>query len=133
MTTTLKLSAQQFHRKGLGPKMSNLPELLRELTPFEHQVLELMCDGLTNSAIAIRIHHSEKVIENTISRASTAFEFENRSETNIRVALALAYRTHFGDGAFDKLGYQCDHLMVDEYDRHICGLHSNHLMQLGGA
>lgn len=113
--------------------MSNVLKPIRDLTPFEHQVLELMCDGLTNSAIANKINHSEKVIENTISRASTAFEFENRSEKNIRVALALAYRTHFGDGAFDKLGYLCAHVMVDEHDRHVCGLHSNHLMQLGAV
>jgi len=31
-------------------------------------------------------------------------------KTNIRVLLALAFRTHFGDAAFDQLAVACSHL-----------------------
>ena len=45
----------------------------RELTPFEQLVLGLLCEGKTNSAIARETNHTEKVIENTFSRAAKAF------------------------------------------------------------
>jgi len=83
--------------------MTTVPTINRELTPFEHAVLKLVCDGLTNAAIAREIHHSEKVIENTVSRAAQAFVIEERQQHNLRVMIALAYRAHFGDGALQKL------------------------------
>ena len=74
----------------------------RELTPFEHLVANHLCDGLSNSAIARATSHSEKVVENTVSRMARAFGIKSDGDTNIRVLLALAYRTNFGDGSFDK-------------------------------
>ena len=47
--------------------------IARELNPFEQLVLGLLCEGKTNSAIARETSHTEKVIENTISRAAKAF------------------------------------------------------------
>lgn len=76
--------------------------LLRELSPFEQLVCENLCDGLTNSAIARATTHTEKVIENTVSRVAHAFGIKSNGEVNVRVLLALAYRVHFGDKAFDK-------------------------------
>jgi hypothetical protein len=83
--------------------MTTVPTISRDLTPFEHAVLKLVCDGLTNAAIAREIHHSEKVIENTVSRAAQAFVIEERQQHNLRVMIALAYRAHFGDVALQKL------------------------------
>ncbi len=40
------------------------------LTPFEQLVCEHLCDGLTNAAIAQATAHTEKVIENTVSRVA---------------------------------------------------------------
>jgi hypothetical protein len=81
----------------------------RELSPFELLVLGLLCEGKTNSAIAREISHTEKVVENTISRSAKAFSIVADQDTNVRVLLALAFRTHFGDGAFDALGIACMH------------------------
>ena len=97
--------------------------LLRELTPFEQLVCEHLCDGLTNSAIAKTTAHSEKVIENTVSRVAHAFGIKSNGEVNVRVLLALAYRSHFGDKAFDKLGIACTHLVVGPNGEQICGKH----------
>ena len=83
--------------------MVTIPTITRELTPFEHAVLKLVCDGLTNAAIAQEIHHSEKVIENTVSRAAQPFVIEQRQQHNLRVLISLAYRAHFGDTALRKL------------------------------
>ena len=83
--------------------MVTVPSINRELTPFEHAVLKLVCDGLTNAAIAQEINHSEKVIENTVSRAAQAFVIKQRQQHNLRVLISLAYRAHFGDTALDKL------------------------------
>ena len=66
----------------------------RELLPFEHLVLTLMCDGLTNRAIASQIHRTEKTIENTISRAAQAFNIKASADRNLRVSLTLAYLMH---------------------------------------
>jgi DNA-binding NarL/FixJ family response regulator len=92
----------------------------RELNPFEQLVLGLLCEGKTNSAIARETSHTEKVVENTISRAAKAFNIKSDADTNIRVLLALAFRTHFGDAAFDRLGVPCSHLEVGADGQMIC-------------
>ena len=56
--------------------------LTRDLTPFEHLVAEHMCDGLSNAAIARETAHTEKVIENTISRMARAFGIKADGDTN---------------------------------------------------
>jgi DNA-binding NarL/FixJ family response regulator len=92
----------------------------RELTPFEKLVLELLCEGKTNSAIARETNHTEKVIENTISRSAKAFGISHDEDTNIRVLLALAFRTHYGDAAFDRLGIPCAHFEINGQGQPIC-------------
>ncbi|MEI7930639.1 MAG: chemotaxis protein CheY [Actinomycetes bacterium] len=97
--------------------------LLRDLTPFEHLVAAHLCDGLSNVAIARATAHSEKVIENTVSRMARAFGITSDGDTNIRVLLALAYRTHFGDASFDKLNVDCSHSKVGEDGKRYCDKH----------
>ena len=95
----------------------------RELAPFEHLVAEYMCDGLSNSAIARETSHSEKVVENTISRMARAFGIKADGDTNLRVLLALAYRAQFGDNSFDKLGVPCGHIVVGPDGQQYCNAH----------
>lgn len=85
----------------------------RDLTPFEQLVLELVCEGKSNGAIAFQTSHSEKVVENTVSRSAQVFGIKSDSQTNLRVLLALAYRTHYGDKAFDNLNRPPMHLVVE--------------------
>ena len=99
--------------------------LVRELTPFEQLVCEHLCDGLTNSAITKTTAHTEKVIENTVSRVAHAFSIKSNGEVNVRVLLVLTYRAHFGDKAFDKLGAICMHLTVGPNGEQICAKHAN--------
>lgn len=103
--------------------MTELPLLIRELTPFEHSVLVLLCEGKTNAAIARETAHSEKVVENTVSRAAHAFNLHSSPETNVRVLLALAYRTHFGDKAFEKFGVDCHYAEVSSTGQRMCNRH----------
>jgi DNA-binding NarL/FixJ family response regulator len=95
----------------------------RDLSPFEQLVLGLLCEGKTNSAIADETSHTEKVIENTVSRAAKAFNIKSDGETNTRVLLALAFRTHYGDKAFEKLGVECQHFEMDADGRSLCHRH----------
>lgn len=83
--------------------MNHIPQLNRDLAPFEHAVLGLMCQGLTNRAIAQETRHTEKTIENTISRSAQAFNIKAGADCNLRVTLAFAYRMHYGDAAMDQL------------------------------
>ena len=92
----------------------------RELTPFEKLVLGLLCEGKSNVAIAHETHHTEKVIENTVSRAAKVFNIASDGDTNIRVLLALAFRTHYGDAAFDQLGIPCAHLEINGEGQPVC-------------
>jgi DNA-binding NarL/FixJ family response regulator len=92
----------------------------RELSPFEQLVLGLVCEGKTNSAIARETNHTEKVIENTVSRAAKTFGITSDPDTNTRVLLALAYRTHYGDAAFDRLGVPCAHFELNGEGQAIC-------------
>ena len=95
----------------------------RDLTPFECLVMDLLCEGKSNAAIAAETSHTEKVVENTVSRTAKAFGIRADGETNLRVLLALAYRTHYGDKAFDQLGVACQHFEIDEAGRSICTRH----------
>lgn len=92
--------------------MERLTILTRDLTPFEHLVANHLCDGLSNAAIARETAHTEKVIENTVSRMAKALGVASGPDINIRVLTTFAYRAHFGDGAFDKLNVACKHLEV---------------------
>ena len=92
----------------------------RDLSPFEQLVLGLVCEGKTNSAIARETNHTEKVVENTISRSAKAFGIISDQDTNIRVLLALAFRTHYGDAAFDRLGIPCSHMEINGQGQPIC-------------
>ena len=95
----------------------------RELTPFEQLVLRLVCDGKSNAAIPAETAHTEKVIDNTVSRTARVFNIKADGETNERVLLALAYRTHYGDVAFDRLGVACSHFEVDADGNSLCNRH----------
>ena len=95
----------------------------RELTPFEQLVLGLVCQGKSNASIAKETAHTEKVIENTVSRSARVFNIKSDGDTNVRVLLALAVRTHYGDAAFDRLGVACSHLEIDENGNTLCNRH----------
>jgi len=97
--------------------------LTRELTPFEHLVSEHLCEGMSNGAIARQTAHTEKVIENTVSRVARAFGIKSDGDTNVRVLLALAYRSQYGDQAFDRLGLACQHMEVGPDGKSYCKRH----------
>jgi DNA-binding NarL/FixJ family response regulator len=84
----------------------------RRLTPTEEVIGSLVCEGLSNVAIADRISSTEKAVENAIFRLARCFEIKSDGDTNCRVLLALAYRSHFGDRALDKLGVHCCHQAI---------------------
>ena len=85
----------------------------RDLTPFEQLILEHVCEGKSNSLIARQTSHTEKVVENTVSRSAQVFGIKSDSETNLRVLLSLAFRTRYGDKAFEKLDTQCPRCELD--------------------
>ena len=95
----------------------------RELTPFEQLVLGLTCEGKSNAAIAKETSHTEKVIENTVSRSARVFNIKSDGDTNVRVLLALAFRAHYGDSAFDQLGVACSHFELDDNGIAMCNRH----------
>jgi len=103
--------------------VERLTILSRELTPFEHLVAGHLCDGLSNAAIAQQTAHTEKVVENTVSRLAKALGVKSGPDINIRVLIALAYRSHFGDQAFEKLGVPCRHLEIAPDGSAICSRH----------
>ena len=92
----------------------------RDLTPFEQLVLGQVCEGKSNVAIAHETSHTEKVIENTVSRSARVFGIKADGDTNVRVLLALAFRTHYGDAAFDRLEIACSHHVVDADGKSLC-------------
>ena len=103
--------------------MERLTILTRDLTPFEHLVAGHLCDGLSNAAIARETAHNEKVVENTVSRMAKALGVQSGPDINIRVLIALSYRSHFGDQAFEKLGVPCRHLEVGPDGTATCARH----------
>ena len=63
--------------------MTDITIMQRELTPFEHLVLDLLCKGLSNVAIAQETAHTEKVIENTVSRSARVFGITSDGDTKV--------------------------------------------------
>jgi len=104
---------------------TRITNLARELTPFEHLVLGMLCEGMTNSAIAHETSHTEKVVENTISRSVKAFGIDHDPDTNIRVLLALGYRAHYGDAVVNRIRADYPHFQVGEDGQFICN-HEGH-------
>jgi DNA-binding NarL/FixJ family response regulator len=96
---------------------------LRELTPFEQLILGHLCEGKSNAAIARETSHTEKIIENTVSRSARVFGITSDGDTNVRVLLALAFRAHHGDSAFDQLDVACTHFELDSNGNGICNRH----------
>ena len=103
--------------------LTHITIALRDLTPFEQLVLGHVCEGKSNIAIAHETSHSEKVIENTVSRSARVFGIKADEEINLRVLLALAFRAHYGDAAFDRLDVTCTHHEVDGDGISLCNLH----------
>jgi len=103
--------------------MVDIQNMQRELTPFEQLVLELMCQGKSNKSIAEDTGHSEKVIENSVSRSARVFGIMSDENTNVRVLLALAYRTHFGDNASGTLVEECQDIIHDALGISMCAPH----------
>jgi hypothetical protein len=58
-----------------------------------------------------------------VSRVAHAFSIKSNGEVNVRVLLALAYRSQFGDKAFDKLGIDCKHMSIGPNGEQICAKH----------
>ena len=112
-------------RRGLGGLVPDITIMSRELTPFEQLVAEHLCDGLSNSAIAETTAHTEKVIENTVSRMARAFGIKSDGDTNVRVLLALAYRANFSDLAIDKLNVECSHSQIGPDGQRYCDKHQD--------
>ena len=82
-----------------------------------------MCEGRSNGAIALQTSHSEEVVENTVSRSAQVYGIKSDAETNLRVLLALAYRAHYGDKAFDDLDVPCSHLELGPDGKALCNRH----------
>jgi len=111
--------------EGVGDLMTDITIMSRELTPFEQLVAEHLCDGLSNSAIASTTAHTEKAIENTVSRMARVFGIKSDGDTNVRVLLALAYRANFSDSAIDKLNVECSHSQIGPDGQRYCDKHQD--------
>jgi len=67
---------------------------LRDLTRGERQVLELMAEGRSNSAIARELNYSPKTVEKRITAVSRKLglpQDDERSDINLRVLAVLRY------------------------------------------
>jgi DNA-binding NarL/FixJ family response regulator len=61
------------------------------LTPREHEVLGLVADGLSNTAIAERLFLTTRAVERHINSIFAKLELTDQQATNRRVLAALAY------------------------------------------
>jgi DNA-binding NarL/FixJ family response regulator len=64
---------------------------LTALTTRERQVLHLVAQGLTNSAIATRLVLSERTIEAHLRRALTKLDLDSSDQANRRVLAVISY------------------------------------------
>lgn len=77
--------------KLLGRRSRGAREPLSSLTERERQVLELMAEGRSNSAIANRLFISEKAVSKHSTSIFTKLELAPSDDDNRRVLAVLAY------------------------------------------
>jgi two-component system, NarL family, response regulator DevR len=84
------VTAQVLDRLRRGP-----PEdpVTRHLTPKEHQILDLVGEGLTNRQIAVRLSLAEKTVKNYVSTMLGKLGVESRTQAAI-----IATRQHDSGG-----------------------------------
>lgn len=70
---------------------SQRPSLLDELTDRERDVLALVAEGLRNSAVADRLHLSEKSVEKHINSIFSKLQLTDEPESNRRVRSVLVW------------------------------------------
>jgi DNA-binding NarL/FixJ family response regulator len=63
-------------RQGRGPR----DDRVAALTTREHQILELIAEGLTNRQIGIRLHLAEKTVKNHVTTLLRKLGFARRAE-----------------------------------------------------
>ena len=69
-----------------GPEQD---ERLARLTDQEHQVLELLAEGLTNRQIGERLHLAEKTVKNYVTSLLSKMGMARRTEAAVYAARHL--------------------------------------------
>jgi DNA-binding NarL/FixJ family response regulator len=70
------------------------PDLLTSLSPRELDVLRLMAEGLTNTAISDRLHLARRTVETHVSGVFTKLHLVPTLDDHRRVQAVLAYLRH---------------------------------------
>jgi DNA-binding CsgD family transcriptional regulator/tetratricopeptide (TPR) repeat protein len=68
-------------QRGPQPRTRDDPD---GLTPRERRVYELICEGMTNAAIAARLHRSERTVENHVANTLAKLGARTRTELLVR-------------------------------------------------
>lgn len=66
-------------------------DVVGALSPREQQVLQLMAEGCSNAAIAVRLRMVEKTVESHIRRVFQRLDLVDEPDTNRRVRAVLTY------------------------------------------
>jgi DNA-binding NarL/FixJ family response regulator len=85
-------SGEMIFSRSIGERLGDYfqgttplaPEVFPDLTPREHEVLELVAEGLTNSAIAERLSLSPKTVRNQVSTVFSKLGVNDRSEAIVK-------------------------------------------------
>ncbi len=72
-----------FAAPGRGPE-SNADQAFPNLTEREHEILSLIAEGYTNTAIASRLYLSPKTVRNYVSSIFTKLEVTDRPQAIVR-------------------------------------------------
>jgi two-component system, NarL family, response regulator DevR len=77
------VTARVLERLRRGPDED---ELIARLTPQEHEVLDLLADGLTNRQIGARLYLAEKTVKNYVTSVLAKMGMARRTEAAVYAA-----------------------------------------------
>ena len=82
-----------------APRSTRPTRARADLTDREKKILRLLCDGLTNHQISVRMDLSQEVVKSALKRIFRKIDAKNRTQAAVLAAQRIRASAHHGAAA----------------------------------